>query len=65
MPPLKVRLSDRDGGVYGPGASVASTGSNRHQHSPQHPATVQEWNDVLEFYRQLSSLVYIRIFLVS
>lgn len=51
MPPLKVRLSDRDGGVYGPGASVASTGTNRHQHSPQHPATVQEWNDVLEFYQ--------------
>ncbi|KAI8459611.1 hypothetical protein BY996DRAFT_8529847 [Phakopsora pachyrhizi] len=51
MPPLKVRLSDRDGGIYGPGASVVSTGNNKNQHSPQHPATVQEWNDVLEFYQ--------------
>ncbi|MBW0464846.1 hypothetical protein O181_004561 [Austropuccinia psidii MF-1] len=51
MPPVKVRLSDREGGVYGPGASVASTGNNKLYHSPQQPVTIQAWNDVLEFYQ--------------
>jgi len=51
MPPTKVRLSDHDGGVYGPGASVVSSGNNKNQHSPQQPSTLQAWNDVLEFYQ--------------
>ncbi|KAI9609333.1 hypothetical protein H4Q26_007283 [Puccinia striiformis f. sp. tritici PST-130] len=51
MPPTKVRLSDRDGGVYGPGASVVSSGNNKDKHSPQQPSTLQAWNDVLEFYQ--------------
>lgn len=51
LPPIKVRLSDHHGGVYGPGASVVSAGSNKNQHPPQQPSTLQAWNDVLEFYQ--------------
>lgn len=51
MPPAKIRLSDRDGGVYGPGASVVSSGTNKNQHFPHQPTTLQAWNDVLEFYQ--------------
>lgn len=60
LPPIKTRLSDLDGGVYGPGASVASTGLNAFK-SPASsyssdgghihiPSTEAEWEDVLEFY---------------
>jgi SEL1 protein len=55
LPPAKVRLSDAEGGVFGSGASVASTGVNaKSAHASHHtfhtPTTQQEWDDVLEFY---------------
>jgi SEL1 protein len=53
LPQTPTRLSDLVGGVYGPGASVASTGLNT-----QRPAIKagmareagETWEDVLEYY---------------
>ena len=53
LPQTPTRLSDLVGGVYGPGASVASTGLNS-----QRPAIKagmareagETWEDVLEYY---------------
>jgi SEL1 protein len=53
LPLTSSRLSDLAGGVYGPGASVASTGINA-----QRPAiraanarlAGETWEDVLEYY---------------
>jgi SEL1 protein len=53
LPQTPTRLSDLVGGVYGPGASVASTGLNA-----QRPAIKagmareagETWEDVLEYY---------------
>lgn len=53
IPQTGTRLSDLAGGVYGPGASVASTGLNI-----QRPAIKaglarkagETWEDVLEYY---------------
>lgn len=60
LPPRKLRLSDLDGGVYGPGASAASTGLNAFKDASssyysaagdiQNPTTEAEWDDVLEYY---------------
>ena len=47
------RLSDLDGGVYGPGASVASTGPNAHRAVIKAASARQAgetWEDVLEYY---------------
>ena len=53
MPLTATRLSDLDGGVYGPGASVASTGYNAHR-SVIKAASARKagetWEDVLEYY---------------
>ena len=53
LPLLPPRLSDLDGGVYGPGASVASTGPNavraviKTAHSR---AAGETWEDLMEYY---------------
>jgi hypothetical protein len=47
------RLSDLDGGVFGPGASVASTGLNAHRAVIKAASARQAgetWEDVLEYY---------------
>ncbi|KAL5483221.1 HRD3 [Sanghuangporus weigelae] len=47
------RLSDLDGGVYGPGSSVASTGPNAHRAVIKAASARQAgetWEDVLEYY---------------
>ena len=41
----KVRLSDLQGGLYGPGASTSSR-----QNSMSAPETQQEWDDLIEFH---------------
>jgi len=54
MPPTITRLSDLDGGVYGPGASVASTGSNAGRSvmkAANSRAAGETWEDVLEYYQ--------------
>ncbi|KAF8967950.1 hypothetical protein BDZ97DRAFT_1802104 [Flammula alnicola] len=53
LPQTATRLSDLAGGIYGPGASVASTGMNSHR--PAIKAGVaraagETWEDVLEYY---------------
>jgi len=53
LPLTATRLSDLDGGVFGPGASVASTGLNILRPAVKaglaHTAG-ETWDDVLEYY---------------
>jgi len=54
LPQTATRLSDLAGGIYGPGASVASTGLNTHRPAVQAgiaKAAGETWEDVLEYYR--------------
>ena len=47
------KLSDLNGGVYGPGASVSSTGPNAHRAVMRAASARQAgetWEDVLEYY---------------
>ncbi len=53
LPQTATRLSDLAGGIFGPGASVASTGPNSQR--PAIKAGVaraagETWEDVLEYY---------------
>lgn len=53
MPPTAIKLSDLAGGVYGPGASVASTGFNSQRSvvkAASSHAAGDTWEDVLEYY---------------
>lgn len=53
LPPTATRISDLEGGVYGPGASVASTGINAQRPSIQaflSRASGETWEDILEYY---------------
>lgn len=53
IPPTTVKLSDLAGGVYGPGASVASTGFNSQRpvvKAVSSRAGGDTWEDVLEYY---------------
>lgn len=53
IPPTAVKLSDLAGGVYGPGASVASTGFNSQRSvvkAASSHAAGDTWEDVLEYY---------------
>jgi SEL1 protein len=53
LPQTPTRLSDLAGGVYGPGASVASTGLNAQRASIKAGiarAAGETWEDVLEYY---------------
>lgn len=61
LPPTVTRLSDLDGGAYGPGASVASTGPNAIRSvvkAANSRAAGETWEDVLEYYqvRSISSI---------
>ena len=53
IPPTAIKLSDLSGGIYGPGASVASTGLNSQRPvvkaASSHSAG-DTWEDVLEYY---------------
>ncbi|KAF8633386.1 hypothetical protein AX17_004557 [Amanita inopinata Kibby_2008] len=54
LPQTATRLSDLAGGVYGPGASVASTGMNGHRPAIKAgiaQAAGETWYDVLEYYQ--------------
>ena len=49
-----IRISDLDGGVFGPGASVASTGMHAFRpviKAAKSRGTGETWSDLLEFYR--------------
>ncbi|KAJ3826832.1 hypothetical protein EV361DRAFT_890946 [Lentinula raphanica] len=53
LPQTHTRLSDLDGGVYGYGASVASTGINAHRASIKagaSRASGETWEDILDYY---------------
>ncbi|KIY68091.1 HCP-like protein [Cylindrobasidium torrendii FP15055 ss-10] len=53
LPLTPTRLSDLDGGIYGPGASVASTGLQSHRAAIKASASRQSgetWEDVLDYY---------------
>ncbi|KAJ6589807.1 hypothetical protein DFH09DRAFT_1140159 [Mycena vulgaris] len=53
LPQTPTRLSDLVGGVYGPGASVASTGANSQKaaiRAGMSRASGETWEDILEYY---------------
>ena len=53
LPQTATRLSDLAGGIYGPGASVASTGLNTQRPAIKAGiarAAGETWEDVLEYY---------------
>ncbi|KIK69055.1 hypothetical protein GYMLUDRAFT_91457 [Collybiopsis luxurians FD-317 M1] len=53
LPQTPTRLSDLDGGIYGPGASVASTGMNVHRAAIKagaSRASGETWDDILDYY---------------
>jgi hypothetical protein len=53
LPLTPTRLSDLAGGVYGPGASVASTGLNGQRpaiKAARARAAGETWEDILEYY---------------
>lgn len=54
LPLTATKLSDLAGGVYGPGASVASTGLNSRRASVRaadSQAAGETWEDIIEYYR--------------
>ncbi|KAK0460933.1 uncharacterized protein EV420DRAFT_1619466 [Desarmillaria tabescens] len=53
LPLTPTRLSDLDGGVYGPGASVASTGLNANRAAIRagvSRASGETWEDIIDYY---------------
>ncbi|KAJ4483802.1 hypothetical protein J3R30DRAFT_3328743 [Lentinula aciculospora] len=53
LPQTHTRLSDLDGGIYGYGASVASTGMNSHRAAIKagaSRASGETWEDILDYY---------------
>ena len=53
LPLVSPRMSDLDGGVFGPGASVASTGLNAGRaviKTANARAAGETWEDLLEYY---------------
>lgn len=53
LPLVPPRLSDLEGGVFGPGASVASTGFNAQRpviKTANARAAGETWEDLLEYY---------------
>lgn len=53
LPQTPTRLSDLEGGVFGPGASAASTGMNAMRpaiKAGNARAVGETWEDVLEYY---------------
>jgi SEL1 protein len=58
LPLTPTRLSDLVGGVYGPGASVSSTGHNIRRASvraAESQAAGETWEDIIEYYRYHAS----------
>lgn len=54
LPRTSTRISDLDGGVFGPGASVASTGLNAYRpviKAAKSRGAGETWDDLLEFYK--------------
>ncbi|KIJ51304.1 hypothetical protein M422DRAFT_223812 [Sphaerobolus stellatus SS14] len=54
LPLTHTKLSDLEGGVYGPGASVASTGVHANRHvirAANARAAGETWEDVLDYYQ--------------
>ena len=61
IPPTAVKLSDLAGGVYGPGASVASTGFNSQRSvvkAASSHASGDTWEDVLEYYLVREGVIF-------
>ncbi|KAF8908028.1 hypothetical protein CPB85DRAFT_1310505 [Mucidula mucida] len=53
LPATATRLSDLDGGIYGPGASVASTGLNAHRapiKAGVSRTSGETWEDIMDYY---------------
>ncbi|KAK0486142.1 hypothetical protein IW261DRAFT_1453903 [Armillaria novae-zelandiae] len=53
LPLTPTRLSDLDGGIYGPGASVASTGTNANRAAIRagvSRASGETWEDIIDYY---------------
>jgi SEL1 protein len=54
LPKTATKMSDLDGGVFGPGASVASTGMSAYRpviKAAKSRGTGETWDDLLEFYK--------------
>lgn len=54
LPKTPTKLSDLDGGVFGPGASVASTGLNAYRpviKAAKSRGTGETWDDLIGFYK--------------
>ena len=67
IPPTAVKLSDLAGGVYGPGASVASTGFNSQRSvvkAASSHASGDTWEDVLEYYLVRGGVI-VKVLLVT
>lgn len=59
LPQTATRLSDLTGGIYGPGASVASTGLNAQRPAIKAGiarAAGETWEDVIDYYQVRPSL---------
>lgn len=62
LPLVPPRLSDLEGGVFGPGASVASTGFNAQRpviKTANARAAGETWEDLLEYYSVRYPLSYL------
>lgn len=54
LPKTATKLSDLDGGIFGPGASVASTGMNAYRpviKAAKSRGTGETWDDLIGFYK--------------
>jgi SEL1 protein len=61
LPLTTTKLSDLAGGIYGPGASVASTGFNAHRaavRAADSQAAGETWADIIEYYSVCSFSIY-------
>lgn len=68
LPLIPPRLSDLEGGVYGPGASVASTGLNAARpviKTANARAAGETWDDLLEYYSVSHTTLRIALKLTS
>lgn len=62
LPQTATKLSDLVGGLYGPGASVASTGTNAYRPAIKagvSRAAGETWQDILEYYLVRPILVHV------
>lgn len=60
LPHTHTRLSDIEGGIFGPGASVASTGPNANRAAIKAGVSKESgetWTDILDFYLVSSSII--------